>query len=312
MNTSSSPIRSRLLLLSVGAALVLSGCATRPPREVGPPSTPLMPPPPGNLEEDLPPPIMVEPLPVVSAPLAPEPMDPTVVTPVPEPALAPREGTPYTIKKGESLSAIAARYKINWMKLAEYNRIANPDKVREGQVILIPGSAAPSSAPRNLTPPRPANSGNTYVVQSGDNLTVIARRYGTTVAGLKSLNNLRSDRLLVGQILKVPEGSTPSAPVSRPAAPAPRVDPAPLAPPPTPEPVLPTLEPEPVAPVAQVVQEDPLADEPFTIVVEQGDTLESIAADYVISVDKIREINGLAPGEEIKAGQKLKMPFGVY
>jgi LysM repeat protein len=81
---------------------------------------------------------------------------------------------------------------------------------------------------------------------------------------------------------------------------------------PTPEPVLPDLEPDPIEPVEPAAQEDPLADEPFTIVVEEGDTLESIAAEYVISVEKVRELNNLGPGEEIKAGQKLKMPFGIY
>ena len=43
-----------------------------------------------------------------------------------------------------------------------------------------------------------------YVVKSGDTLYAIANKYGTTVDNLKSINNLTTDSLAVGQILKVP------------------------------------------------------------------------------------------------------------
>lgn len=43
-----------------------------------------------------------------------------------------------------------------------------------------------------------------YVVQAGDSLWLIAQRYGTTVQALKNLNGLTSDRLSIGQILKIP------------------------------------------------------------------------------------------------------------
>ncbi|WP_370567523.1 LysM peptidoglycan-binding domain-containing protein, partial [Desemzia sp. RIT 804] len=48
-------------------------------------------------------------------------------------------------------------------------------------------------------------TGNTsqYTIQSGDTLTSIAKRYNTTVANLKSLNNLKSDTIYVGQKLTV-------------------------------------------------------------------------------------------------------------
>lgn len=314
-------LHCRTLLIPVSLLTLLAGCATRPPRSVGPTEAPVMPPPLRGGETDLPPPVQVEVQPVEVQPLPvslPPTTPPAVAVSRPKPA--PRSGTPYTIKKGESLSAIAVRNKISWVKLAEYNRIVNPDKVREGQVILIPETVASkpaSTGSRRPAPPPPtANSGNTYVVQSGDNLTSVARRYNTTIQELKSTNNLRSDRLLVGQILKLPTGSTKPDQVqriSRPATPATAIRPRPTATPepePEPEPMVEAVEIDSVD--APVALEDPLVDKPFTIVVMEGDTLESIAANYVVSVEKIRELNNLPVNATLEPGQKLEMPPGLY
>ena len=58
---------------------------------------------------------------------------------------------------------------------------------------------------------RPYSGGEiegTYTVQSGDSLWSIANRYNTTVAILKELNNLNTNSLQVGQVLKLPSGDT--------------------------------------------------------------------------------------------------------
>jgi LysM repeat protein len=248
------------------------------------------------------------------------------ISPMPtRPELQPREGTPYTIKKGESLSAVAARHNMNWRTLAEYNYITTPDRVQVGQVILIPpGKAAPAQTgirtATSTRPAAPAASGSTYVVQSGDSLSVIAQRYSTNVADLKSLNNLSSDRVLVGQVLKVPEGATipretvETRPAPRPTPVPVRRDPAPstprgpvnldigLTPPGSPSTPAETVE----------KAEDPVTSRAFPIVVQEGDTLESIANNYIVPVEDIRKLNNLSPNAELKAGQKLLIPPGVY
>ena len=48
----------------------------------------------------------------------------------------------------------------------------------------------------------------THTVQSGDTLWLLAQRYGTTVAAIKALNNLTSDMLMIGQVLKIPSSSS--------------------------------------------------------------------------------------------------------
>ncbi|MCH8510880.1 MAG: LysM peptidoglycan-binding domain-containing protein [Kiritimatiellae bacterium] len=321
----------------VAGTLIVAGCATRPEREFGsPPTTVTMPPrqaesrpqpPPSRtprttvLDDD---PIMpaVSPTRTMSPPV-------TVTEPPPRPAPEPREGTPYTIKRGETLSAIAARHRISWRQRADYNRISDPNSVRAGQTILIPpgatGASTPSEterAPTESTRPAPAVAGEgTYVVQAGDNLTVVARRHGTTVSALRQVNDLTGDRINVGQTLKLPAG-TESRPRATPrtettstretARPTPEAEtirrPDAPRPTPTPRPVNGNLRlPDDAAP--RQVEDEPVADDRgFPIVVEEGDTLQSIANSFVIDVQQIRRANNLGPNDEVRPGDRLIIP----
>ena len=79
--------------------------------------------------------------------------------------------------------------------------------------VFLAGGAAPKAAPAApaapVAPAAPAApaasaSGNTYTVKKGDNLTKIAKAYGTTVAKLTELNGIKNANLInVGQVLKV-------------------------------------------------------------------------------------------------------------
>lgn len=63
----------------------------------------------------------------------------------------------------------------------------------------------------NVPQPGPGTGGiMEYTVQPGDTLWLLARKYGTTVEELKRLNNLTSDMLNIGQVLKIPTGQTPA------------------------------------------------------------------------------------------------------
>ena len=102
------------------------------------------------------------------------------------------EETVYTVVSGDTLSGIAGRYGTTYQKLAEYNGIADPNKIYPGQQIKIPGSNSQGS---NVV---------YYTVVSGDNLTKIANRYGTTVNQLVSWNNIANPNLIYpGQKLRV-------------------------------------------------------------------------------------------------------------
>ena len=64
-------------------------------------------------------------------------------TPTPEEPAAPSAGDEgqakaYTVVSGDTLSHIAVKHNTTWQKLAEYNKLSNPDLILPGQVILIP------------------------------------------------------------------------------------------------------------------------------------------------------------------------------
>lgn len=114
-------------------------------------------------------------------------------TPTPEPAPAPSPETTYTVVSGDTLSGIAARYGTTYQALAAYNGIANPNLIHPGQVIRIPGSGS-----------TPSTGEQYYTVVSGDNLTRIANRYGTTVNQLVAWNGIKNPNLIYpGQKLRV-------------------------------------------------------------------------------------------------------------
>ncbi len=93
----------------------------------------------------------------------------------------------YTVKSGDSLYKIAVQYNTTVDAIKSQNNLAT-NTLQIGQVLQIP-----------LT----NQTGTTYTVKSGDSLYSIAKKYNTTVARLKELNNLTSNLLNIGQILIV-------------------------------------------------------------------------------------------------------------
>jgi LysM repeat protein len=67
--------------------------------------------------------------------------------PAPPSASPPSAGQTHTVRPGETLSAIARRYGVSVWVLARANSLANPSLIVPGQVLVIPGSSGPASAP---------------------------------------------------------------------------------------------------------------------------------------------------------------------
>ena len=153
-------------------------------------------------------------------------------------------GNTYIVKSGDSLWEIANKYNITVQELKDINNLTS-NLLNIGQVLIIPQQET--------------NIGNTYVVKSGDSLYKIATQYNTTVDNLKSLNNLTTNILSIGQVLKVPSSTI--------------VD----------------------------------TNNTTTYVVKRGDTLYSIALDYNVSVDELKNINNLT-SNLLNIGQVLKIP----
>lgn len=109
----------------------------------------------------------------------------------------------YEVRWGDTLSRIAREYSTTVEAILARNpRITNPSQVYAGMVLIIPvGATAPATG--STTP-------GTYIVQRGDTLSSIARRFGTTVQALLAANPTITDKntLYAGQRLAIPGGSS--------------------------------------------------------------------------------------------------------
>ncbi|MGY3775647.1 LysM peptidoglycan-binding domain-containing protein, partial [Lactococcus cremoris subsp. cremoris] len=95
----------------------------------------------------------------------------------------------YIVKQGDTLSGIASNLGTNWQELARQNSLSNPNMIYTGQVISFTGGQSGATA-------------RTYTVRSGDNLSSIASRLGTTVQSLVSMNGISNPNLIyAGQTL---------------------------------------------------------------------------------------------------------------
>jgi murein DD-endopeptidase MepM/ murein hydrolase activator NlpD len=119
----------------------------------------------------------------------------------------------HRVVRGDSLGKLAARYGVPLDRLAEANQIADSDRIRIGQVLVIPGGPVPVAARAPARAPEPLPSPEVVIgagdsrhrVASGESLSVVARRYGTTVGELARANELADpDRIRAGEELVVP------------------------------------------------------------------------------------------------------------
>lgn len=123
------------------------------------------------------------------------------------------ETTTYVVQQGDTLTSIANRYGVSVVKLKRLNRL-NSNALKPGDRLEIPESDAPKAPPAPATAASPRVT--VHSVVSGDTLTSIAERYGTTVAKLRSANGLRSSRLSIGQRLVIPASASKVASASEP------------------------------------------------------------------------------------------------
>lgn len=101
----------------------------------------------------------------------------------------------YTVKSGDTLSGLASKYGTTVSAIASANGISNPDKIYVGQKLKITKGSSSSSS---------SSSKKYYTIQSGDTLSGIASKFGTTVKQLQSWNNIsNANKIYAGTKIRV-------------------------------------------------------------------------------------------------------------
>ncbi|MFD2215984.1 LysM peptidoglycan-binding domain-containing protein [Metabacillus endolithicus] len=110
--------------------------------------------------------------------------------------------TTYTVQSGDSLSVIAKNFQTTVSSIKEANSLTT-DIIRVGQTLNIPGKV--NESPSVTT--QPSQELTKYTVMSGDSLSVLAKRFNTSVEDIKKQNSLTTDTIYLGQMLVIPSSS---------------------------------------------------------------------------------------------------------
>lgn len=152
----------------------------------------------------------------------------------------------YIVQKGDTLYSVAMANNTTVDELKRINNLTS-NILSTGQLLKIPSALLPES---------------TYIVKKGDSLYSIANKYNTTIDELKRINNLTSNILSIGQVLKLPSDK-----------------------------------------VSDVEKEE----NTISYTVQKGDSLYSIARKYSTTIDKIKDLNNLTTNL-LSIGQVLLIP----
>jgi len=210
---------------------------------------------------------------------------------------APQGPVKYTVKVGDTLSAIARRYNTSAKALMAANGIKDPTRLGIGQVLSIPGkkpavastpekrpaapAPKPESKPAPAPTPGPSSMVDSYNVKPGDTLSKVARLHGMTITQITQANpGLNPNLLSVGQQIHVSNKpivqKRPAAPIQKHTVasnkPLPAPAPAPMRPAPAPKP-----EPEPLS----------------TITVSNEISYDAFANKYGTTPERLNALNGL-------------------
>lgn len=152
----------------------------------------------------------------------------------------------YIVQKGDTLYSVAMANNTTVDELKKANNLTS-NILSTGQLLKIPSALLPES---------------TYIVKKGDSLYSIANKYNTTIDELKRINNLTSNILSIGQVLKLPSDK-----------------------------------------VSDVEKEE----NTISYTVQKGDSLYSIARKYDTTIDRIKKLNNLTTNL-LSIGQVLLIP----
>jgi membrane-bound lytic murein transglycosylase D len=241
----------------------------------------------------------------------------------------------HRVRKGDTLSTIAARYGVPASRLAELNSLRKPYRLGVGQVLDLPSeaAAAPPTVAQAEKPPvvgasakvAPTtgvvgNAETRYVVKRGDSLSSIAKRHGMTEGELMQLNSVKNRNFIYeGQVLAL-SAAARVAPPEEASVPLESATPAPL-----PEPVAVAEAVEPVTEreaeelgstlipgmqaAASADPSDYTVAKDQTVRVQAAETIGHYAEWLDVRADQLRKLNRMTRATPVVIGRKVKMDF---
>ena len=116
------------------------------------------------------------------------------------------------VRKGETIASIANKYNVPASMIISYNKLSSKKALVQGRKLKIPITrekhyAASGSSRQKNDKIKSASSGR-YKVKKGETILMIARRFAIPSTRIKEINNLKTDRIRTGQILKLPQRKT--------------------------------------------------------------------------------------------------------
>lgn len=163
----------------------------------------------------------------------------------------------HLVKLGETLSGIAEKYKITMTELMDINKLTTPD-VYQGQKLRLVKEKTETTS--QSTTEQVTEKKEEHVVVAGETLSNIAQKYHLTVEQLRVYNFLQSEQLFPGQLLRLKQVTNGP--------------------------------------------QDTTSDNNTFYTVQKGDTIYSIARRHNLTVEQIKEKNGLV-SSKISVGQVI-------
>ena len=196
----------------------------------------------------------------------------------------------HRIKRGETVSSIAARYGVSQYAIFAANNLKRTSKIYAGKELIVPvpldGGGSWTAARSNKDYDNYTAKNSIYVVRRGDTMWDIARAFGTTVSSLRRINYIeRGSRIYVGQKLKIPSSATKLKKKNETESRSPKV----------------YASREADAPSSG----SRTSSSPQKYKVRSGDTLWDIARQFGLTTSKLRQLNGLGRSSRIYPGQML-------
>ena len=109
-----------------------------------------------------------------------------------------------TIQPGDTLWDLAKKHRTSVSALKQLNDLPGNGAIFAGDTLKVPGSKGGGTA----------SAARSHVVRSGETLSHLAVRYGTTSAAIRKANGLSSSTIYVGKRLAIPGGATRSVPTT--------------------------------------------------------------------------------------------------